>query len=434
MRLNLKYGTDALSLQIPDTFHVDVFEPKAVVSLDDPVGALQAALDAPRGCPPLEDRQAPRSVAIAVPDETRPFPLKTLLPPLLDRLFAVWPSLTGDNIRIVVGGGLHAPADAAQLARILPADLRGSRVIAHDAMHSPVLNFGATSQGTPVEINAALGTADFKIVMGMVDAHQFVGFTGGAKGVVIGCGSAGTIAANHRLLRESRAIVGNIEDNPVRLDIDEAGELAGVDFAVNVALDREKRPVAVLAGLPSAVMAEASRAVAELYGMSFTEPYDVVVASCGGFPKDICLYQAQKGLATAAQCAAPGAKILLVAQCGDGVGDERYYDYTRRFADNTALVADFEKKPFAMGAHKAFLFARTTAKFTVVVQTDLSAAILAECHLTYGPLQPTVDGWLAEKPDARVAVITNANSTFFANSLLFRNLARSGRPKLAESL
>lgn len=413
MRFELKYGAGTLPLELPDSLHVDVFEPGRTAFLEKPVDSLHAALDVPLGCLPLEGRDAPGSVAIAVPDETRPFPVKLLLPPLLDRLFAVYESLKGEDVRIVVGGGLHPPADAAQLARILPEDLRGCRVVSHDAEHSPVIRFGVTSRGTPVEINADYGQADLKIVLGMVDAHQFVGFTGGAKGVIIGCGSAEAIAANHRMLRENRAFVGNIEDNPVRLDLNEAGELAGVAFAVNVVLDPAKRPAAVLAGLPPLVMREAARRTAALYGMAFSEPYDIVVASCGGQPKDICLYQAQKGLATAEQCAAPGGKILLVAQCAQGIGDERYHDYARRYPDARTLMAAFDKAPFAMGPHKAFFFARATLAFTVAVQTDLPKKSLNECHLEYGALQETVDRWLREKPDARVAVITNANSSFF---------------------
>lgn len=75
-------------------------------------------------------------------------------------------------------------------------------------------HMGTTSRGTPVEINAAYADADLKIVMGMVDAHQFVGFTGGAKGVVIGCASAGMITKNHSQLQHSRAFAGNIEKQP----------------------------------------------------------------------------------------------------------------------------------------------------------------------------------------------------------------------------
>lgn len=413
MHLELKYGAGTLLLNLPDAARVDVFEPRDAPFLEDPVACLQAALDSPLGCLPLEGRDAPASVAVAVPDETRPFPTKLLLPPLLNRLFTAYPTLVPENVTIVVGGGLHPPADAEQLARILPDDLRGCKVVAHDAEGSEMLHFGTTRRGTPVEINAEYGRAELKIVMGMVDSHQFVGFTGGSKGVTIGCASAKTIAANHRMLREQTAVAGNIEDNAVRLDLNEAGELAGVTFAVNVVLDAARRPVALMAGLPSVVMREASRRTGELYGLRFDEPYDIVIASCGGLPKDICLYQAQKGLATAAQCAAPGGKIILAAKCEQGIGDDRYYNYVRKFNDAETLMKTFTAEKFAMGAHKAFLFARITTRFTVKVQSDLSPEILAKCLLAYAPLQKSVDAWLAKKPDSRVAVIKNANSSFF---------------------
>jgi nickel-dependent lactate racemase len=420
MRLHLKYGVSALPLDLPNARRIDIFEPHALPCLDNPAAALRAALESPLGRVPLWGRrQGPRSAAIAVPDATRPLPLKSLLPPLLEHLRAVCSSLAGDTITIVVGGGLHPPADAAQQAHMLPEDMRGCRVIAHDAEHSPVVRCGTTSRGTPVEINAEFARADMKIVLGMVDAHQFVGFTGGAKGVIIGCGSAAAIAAHHRLLLDDGSSAGTADSNPARLDIDEAGELASVDFAVNVVLDRMKKPVAVLAGLPRTVVREAARVTEKLYGMRFADPYDVVIASCGGHPKDACLYQAQKGLATAAQCAAPGADILLAAQCGEGVGDARYYDYARRFPDAGCLMADFAKKTFSVGPHKAFLFARVTTQHNVVVQTDMPTDILAQCHLAYGGLQETVDGWLARKPDARIAVITDANSTFFRKDAIF---------------
>ena len=417
MHFDLKYGAGTLPLTLPDHTHVDIFEPKDAPFLADPAAALNAALSHPLGCSPLEGRTAPHSVAIAVPDETRPFPLKLLLPPFLDRLFAAYPTLTPESVTIVVGGGLHPPADAAHMERILPADLQGCRVVAHDAEHSKTLHFGLTSRGTPVELNAEYGKADLKIVLGMVDSHQFVGFTGGAKGAVIGCASAATIAANHRMLSESAAVAGNIEDNPVRLDLNEAGEIAGVTFAINVVLDAAKRPVLVMAGHPPLVMREASRRTAELYGLSFSEPYDIVIASCGGLPKDICLYQAQKGLTSAAECSAPGAKIILVAKCEQGIGDDRYHDYVRKFTDATTLMKTFAAETFAMGPHKAFLFARVTTQFTVVLQSDLPPETLAECLLTSGPLQETMDGWLAEKANPRVAVIKNANSSFFVKTM-----------------
>ncbi|MDR0339309.1 MAG: nickel-dependent lactate racemase [Desulfovibrio sp.] len=413
MRYELKYGSGYLNLDLHDGVRVDVFEPRDVPALADPAAALVSALNAPVGCPPLKAQPAPVSLAIAVPDETRPVPLKTLLPPLIDYVLAAWPTLRQENIAIVVGGGLHPPADAAQLERILPESARACRIVVHDAENSPVISFGVTSRGTPVEINAEFGWAQYRMVVGMVDAHQFVGFTGGAKGVTIGCASAAMITANHSMMHSATAYAGNIADNPVRLDLNEAGQLAGVNLAVNVVMDAAKRPAAILAGAPHLVMREVSAKTAELYGLSFKEPYDIVVASCGGLPKDICLYQAQKGLSSATACAAPGAHIVLLAKCEQGIGDDHYYNYVRQFKNDSELVETFSRGPFRMGAHKAFLFARATTRFDVCIHSDLPEATLAGCLLRPGRIQEAVDAWLKEKPAARVAIIKSANSSFF---------------------
>ncbi len=409
----LKYGSGSLHLEIPDTCDVSVFTPQQVEPLDNPLAVFMNALDAPEGCPALENMPTPESVAIAVPDETRPFPIKLLLPPLLERIFTSYPSLPPHMVRIVVGGGLHEPPDQAQLARILPEDLRGCTVVSHDAQNSPMRHMGTTSRGTPVEINAAYADADLKIVMGMVDAHQFVGFTGGAKGVVIGCASAGMITKNHSQLQHSRAFAGNIENNPVRDDLNEAGILAGVRMAVNVVMTPDKKIAALYVGDPCALLNTLAEKTRNLYGFKLTRTWDIVVASCGGAPKDICLYQAQKALDSARRCAGEHGRILLLAECAQGIGDERYENYVSRFTDHKSLLQDFMQQEFKMGAHKAFLFSRVAAQHELVLHTELSEADAGRCLLRKADAQTTLDAWLAINPHSSVAILTHANSMFF---------------------
>ncbi len=391
-------------------------KPRELPVLSDLGQALEDALDNPIETQTLEGRRRPSSVAIAVPDETRPAPLKTLLPVLLDRLFRVWPDLDPAGVRIVVGGGLHPAPDAAQLARILPEDLRGCTVVSHDALTSPMTCFGTTSRGTPVEINAAIGEAELKLVIGMIDPHQFQGMTGGAKGVAIGCASKDMIQHNHSLMSSPEARVGNILDNPTRLDINEAGQMIGIDLAINVSLNPAKQAVALLAGEPVAVLRAGAAFSEKVYGLPMDKPFDMVIASCGGDPKDICLYQAQKGLNLASQCAAEGGKILLLAACPQGVGDDHYQNYVRQFPTPEEQMREFAELGFRMGAHKAFLFSRTLTRFTVVVDSDMDESTLAECHLSKGDAQATLDRWFAEAASEhppRIAVVPNANTTYF---------------------
>lgn len=412
--MQLKYGDGYKEFDLPDGSDVTRLAAYEVPVIADVGQSLLHALAAPLGTSPLSCRDSPASIAIAVPDESRPTPLKKLLPPLLEHLSAAFSTLKPENITIVVGGGLHPPPDGAQLHRILPREAFACRIVSHDAVASPMTSFGTTSRGTPVEINAEYAAAQLKIVIGQIDPHQFVGFTGGSKGAAIGLASKAMIEHNHSLMSHSGALAGQIKENPVREDLNEAGAKIGIDLAINVVMDPAKRIAALLAGDPAEVLRKGAAIAGRVYGLYCPEPFDMAIASCGGHPKDMCLYQAQKGLNLASHCVREGGRILLLAACPQGVGDSRYHDYVRRFSSARMQLEDFKNHGFRMGAHKAFLFSRTITRFEVVVVSELDEQTLAQCHLTKGDLQATLDHWIAQaSAPPRIAVVPNANTTFF---------------------
>ncbi len=415
MRITLKYGQGQRDLSIPEKARVSLLSPSSLPVLKDVEEAFEAAMASPVGGQRLETMDEPGNVAIAVPDETRPAPVKTILPLLLKRLYAAFPHLKPERVTMIIGGGLHPPLGDKEIRRILPESVApGCRVVSHDAVHSRMTDCGKTSLKTPVLINAHFAEAGLKLVIGNIDPHQFVGFTGGAKGAAIGCGSKNTIEANHALMFNEKARVANIEGNPVRSDIDEAGDLIGVDLVTNVVLDTAKRIVRLLVGEPKAVCQEGAKTCAALYGVTLQEKFDIAVASCGGYPKDINLYQAQKGLAHAALAVRPGGKILLMAACPQGVGDEAYFGYVSRFPTPDAVLEDFKDLGFKMGAHKAFLFSRTLRAFDVAIASQIQPEILSKCHLTACDPQETVEKWVESFPGRpTVAVIPNGNTSYF---------------------
>ncbi len=415
MKIDLKYGKTERTIAIGAKADVTVITPASVAALADWQQTLRNSLDSPLGQVKIERLAVPRSVVIAVPDPSRPLPFREMLPMLLDKIYRSFPLLGPENITILIGGGLHPPLSQQMAAEWVPAQAApGCRVSIHDASRSAMMNFGVTSKGTPVKINAEYGKADLKIVMGQVDPHQFVGFTGGAKGVVIGCGSAITIEHNHSLLYQEGALVGRLQGNPVRDDQNEAGRLIGIQLAVNAVLDANKEIVGIWAGEPDLVLQEGAKVSAKVYGFKIDEPFDLAVASCGGYPKDICLYQAQKGLNLCSQAIKPGGKIALLAACEEGVGDAVYYDYACRFESIEAALADFALLGFKMGAHKCYLFGKTLTRHEVVVESELDAATLRNCHLQAGSAQEAVDRWVAAfQGRPRVAVVPNANTTYF---------------------
>ncbi len=277
-----------------------------------------------------------------------------------------------------------------------------------------MVDYGLTSRKTPVRINADFAGADFKIVIGQIDPHQFVGFTGGAKGVVIGCAASETIEHNHSLMFYEGARVGRIAGNPVREDLNEAGEMVGIQLALNVVLNAEKNIVQMLAGQPLEVLKKGAETCSAVYGVCIAEKFDIVIASCGGHPKDICLYQAQKGLNLASQALSPGGHILLLAASPQGVGDDIYFDYVSQFTTPEEVLSDFKDTGFRMGAHKAYLFGRTLADFDVAISSDLDPGVLRKCHLRAADPTVIVGEWVdAFKGRPRIAVVPNANTTYF---------------------
>jgi nickel-dependent lactate racemase len=418
VEVKLKYGNRHQFIHIPENTNYSIFSAATLPILEDPPVALENALAHPIGCQAFEDlvrTVRPKKVSIAVPDETRPVPIKMILPVLLRRLTAALGGFNPAAVTVVIGGGLHPPLKSEAFSRILPAAIfEQCRVLAHDAVHSRMMDFGITRRGTPVRINAEFAEANFKIAIGQIDPHQFVGFTGGAKGVSIGCAAPESIEHNHSLMFDPKAQVGVLEGNPVREDMNEAGEMIGIDLAINVVLNADKKVARFLAGAPGAVLKKGAKICAQIYGVEIDRKFDFVIASCGGYPKDISLYQAQKGLNLASQALKRGGKILLLAACPQGVGDDIYFDYVCRFTTPKEVLKDFQRLKFKMGAHKAYLFSRTLVNYDVAIVSDLTPDILKQCHLRAADPSVVITDWLeAFEGRPSLAIVPDANTTYF---------------------
>jgi nickel-dependent lactate racemase len=175
-----------------------------------------------------------------------------------------------------------------------------------------------------------------------------------------------------------------------------------------------KAVVRILVGEPLKMLVEGAQTCAALYGVAIEEEFDIMVASCGGYPKDICLYQAQKGLNLASQAVRKGGHILLLAASTQGVGDDVYFDYVSQFTSPEEVLADFKKQGFRMGAHKAYLFGRTLDQFDVAVSSELDPSVLQKCHLRSADPSRVIGEWVENFGGVpRIGIIPNANTTYF---------------------
>lgn len=385
-----------------------------IESQKDEVKQINEALLNLIGSINFEKLKHANSVAIAVSDITRPVPSRLLLNALVDWLASL--GIPEERVIVLIGGGLHRPATVDDLQYIMGKELltRIKRVVAHDADCIEMLTFlGTSSGGTPIYINNDFVNAEYKIVTGMVDAHQFMGFTAGVKGAVIGLGGRPTITANHARLFIPGAELGRIEDNPARLDLEEIGKIIGVDLIVNVVLNSKKKVVKAVAGHPILAHREAVKFAKTVFGVRLSKA-DIVIASPGGFPKDINIYQAQKALTPASQIVREGGTIILVAQCPEGTGEESFRKVMAFHKSPKEVLDSLSEKEFIIGPHKAYLWARTLTKArTILVSDCVSPELAKELMVELRPtLQDAIDYVLADySGEPIIAVLPNANST-----------------------
>lgn len=94
----------------------------------------------------------------------------------------------------------------------------------------------------------------------------------------------------------SRIGMGKLEDNPVHLDMTEAAALVNPVFGINIVMNQQGRQCRLVCGQWQRAWEESCRLVQQISGVPISQKADIVIASCGGYPKDINLYQGIKTL------------------------------------------------------------------------------------------------------------------------------------------
>src|SRR5208337_1025054 len=301
MRVELAYGRGLLPVEIPEQAcgEVSILEKAEVTPLADPDHALRTALEAPIEARPLRAlARGRRDAVIIISDRTRPVPNALLLPPILDALREG--GLPADRVTVQVATGLHRSCTPAELDEMLGAPLaRSLRIVQHDARdRDSHQNLGTSRAGLPVLIDRFFLERDLRIVTGLIEPHLMAGYSGGRKAVCPGLAAVETIRVAHgAAMLEGRIGPGIVVGNPLHEALLEVVRKIGVDFLVNVALDRRRSVAGVFCGDLEAAHAEGMRFVEAESHVALDRAADLVIVSAGGDPLDATFYQAIKGIA-----------------------------------------------------------------------------------------------------------------------------------------
>jgi nickel-dependent lactate racemase/DNA-directed RNA polymerase subunit K/omega len=400
VKVTLPYGkSKGITITLPDSITAEEIHPKEITYSDNPVTLLQDAVEKPIGnVKPLPELvKDKKSIVVVVDDHTRDFPRDAVLIPFFDLLVEM--GVDKKKVTIIIGTATHKAPTPEQLEQILGKKIiKDYTVVVHDANAADLVDLGKTSRGTPIRVNKVYHDADCKILLTDVTFHYHAGFGGDRKSILPAICGADCINNNHGLLVDPNARTGNLDGNPVHLDMAEAAKKVGADFVINVVSESGKDVIDIKAGELGVAFEQAVAVHMAHFNVRLESRADMVIVSSGGYPKDINLYLATKALTQTIDGVKLGGSVVLLAECSDGIGNDNFEAWideaskhvakTKDAADKLAKSFDFlEKKiksDFVMGGHKAYFIAREAKHAHVSLISGLDAAMISEKYFMEG--------------------------------------------------
>ncbi len=349
-QMELKYGSSTCTLDLPPEHLAGVIVPPPFIVDTSPADIIEAALDS---CHRFTSSFRPgEKVVIVTSDITRYTGSEIYLPLLVERLNHQ--GIVNCDIEILIALGIHRGQTEHEHRRIIGSLYGRIRVSDHDCDdHDTLTLIGTTSNGIKVSINRKAVAADHLILTGTIGFHYFAGFGGGRKSVLPGIASRKACMASHFTVlnpgegagKNPLATTGNLDGNPVHQAMVEGCALARPAFILNTVLAADKRIIGAFGGDWREAHEAGCRFYREHFAYPLAEKGDLVIASCGGFPKDINLIQAHKSMEYGAQALKDGGVMILLAECRDGFGNGTFFNWFRHkdlCEFETALRAQYE--------------------------------------------------------------------------------------------
>lgn len=410
MKFELKYGKNKMKFDMNERNYLATMLPNKIEVENTEEELINSALASPIGTLPLKDLvKKGEKVVIVTSDITRPMPSSKVLPFVLEELYKG--GVEEKDILIVLALGSHRSHTEDEKRNLVGEGVYNSNVKVIDSDMDECINLGRCSNGTPVDIFKPVASADRVICLGNIEYHYFAGYSGGAKALMPGVSSHDAIQANHSNMLHENAIAGNLDTNPVRQDIDQTGEFIKIDFILNVVLNGKKEVVNAVAGDYIIAHREGCKYLDGMYGIKMDKKADIVVVSPGGFPKDINLYQSQKGLDNSKHAVRDGGIVILCASAKEKFGEKTFEEWMLNKSP-LEMISEI-KKNFKLGGHKAAAIAGMLQKIKIFMVTEMDEETVRQINFAhFNNVQDAIDAAIEEMgEDSKVLIMPAAGST-----------------------
>ncbi len=346
---------------------------------------VQEAIENPIGTPRLKEiAKGKDKIVIISSDHTRPVPSKIIMPLMLAEIRKGNPDA---DITILISTGCHRGTTKEELVEKFGTEIvANEKIYVHDCDdESMLINIGMLPSGGQLIINKLAVGADLLVAEGFIEPHFFAGYSGGRKSILPGIASRATVMYNHnaKFINSDRARTGNIDGNPVHIDMLYAARAARLDFIVNVVINAEKEVVYAVAG---------DCDLAHIEGRNFLNtkckvksvPSDIVITTNGGYPLDQNIYQAVKCMTAAEATINDGGVMIVLAKSNDGHGGDRFYKSFKEEQDIDKIMDEFLATPSEKtipDQWQSQIFARILKRCKVIYISDAPDEMVRDLHM-----------------------------------------------------
>ncbi len=412
--IEMPYGDGFLSASLPDDVLIQQIDAPASVVSQSLDSLLESAMDHPVESQPLDALVKPDdTVVIVVNDHTRPGPNDKIVSAISRCLAAA--GVPDDHVTILFATGSHRSPTEEEKRKIVGEDAyRRFRLVAHDCLDDANMAYiGDTDTGMPIYVNRLVTECSFLVTTGLIAPIHTAGYSGGRKSIVPGVAGLKTLHVHHSFpIYQYEPAMGFIYGNPFHEIALAAAKKAGVKFMVNAVQAPDKQFIGFVAGDLAAAHAVGVELCRKASTVEIPHRADVVIASPGGFPRDIDLYQSQKALSVAEVIGKQPCAFIIVAECRDGFGEETFRKWMIACASPDEIIRRYGEEGFNVGNNKAFNYARALKKGRVIIVTDrIPAEELRRAKLESAPtLQAAMDMCLAKGGGQIVSVLEHASN------------------------
>ncbi|HEC78119.1 MAG TPA: nickel-dependent lactate racemase [candidate division WOR-3 bacterium] len=408
--MQLKYGKGVVELELPPDNLLGVLqmENKPVEPLDD---IFKESIMNPIGRPRLKKllhQNKPGDVVVLVSDKKRSI---TDYPRILEFIAAeiIDAGIDEKNIEFIVALGTHEPHSPEDNRRLYGGITADFNFVNHDC-RGELVSVGKTGTGLEVLVNRRARQADFVIATGKINFHYLAGFSGGRKSILPGIAGYETIRENHSKLREDNILPGNMENNIIAREMAEAAHLFGIDYIFNVVETPDRSTARVFCGDMKYAFKEGVEFFLTQRRSFIDQKADCVITSPGGYPADGNFFLSHKVVNNSLNAAKKGGAFILVAQCQDGFGNEKFLDYMLN--NDIDGLLNYPRERIEIGGHRAFVTAKILKEHRIYVLSELEPEILK--RMGFIPLNDINQGINEIKKksgdDFKAYVIPNGNA------------------------